>query len=210
MTVPAHLQYALSCQNLYSLPSTDPTRHKIGALVFKIYDGNKVVARGSAKQIDWMHDFNAFPIRTPALGTVDHGFYINVYPVFQYLASLNIKDLTFIGHSLGGAHATILAALFTANNLPWSELVTFGAPRPGYSKIKSLLSKDPSKSTAYRNNSDIVPTLPCKIGPFMYQDAIPHTQIGPDPDSTNIIRSHLIGSYISSLPAHLNYPPQGA
>ena len=114
--------------------------------------------------------------------------------VFKFLRVSGPPNPIITGHSLGAAHAAIFAALFTANNLPWKELVTFGCPRPGYQALRNLLCG--RAMTAYRNGHDVVPTVPRAILWWAYRSYTDWTLIGEGDDAFS---DHLIQNYIDAL-----------
>lgn len=82
----------------------------------------------------------------------------------------NGRKVVIIGHSLGGALATLFAVSlrlkyrdYCNNNLV--EIVTFGAPSVGLKKFKRFYNELNVKTIRIVNGSDIVPFTP----PFLYQ-----------------------------------------
>ena len=188
-----HLSLALLCQQCYAATDKDPRYHSIAGVVFLI-EGNIIAFRGSATESDWLKDFEAFPISDPLLGKIEHGFAQGMHEVFLWLSKFGPRNPVITGHSLGGAHAVILAGYYKAMHIPFSELVTFGCPRPGYATIRNLLKG--SNMIAYRNGVDIVPTVPKAFLWWLYRSYTDWTRIGKSDDP---LLDHLIANYITAL-----------
>lgn len=188
-----HLALAKLCQQSYG-ESSLPVQ-TISGVVFAVV-GNKVIFRGSKSEQDWLRDFEASPVDHPQLGKVEEGFMDGMQDVFRWLRVSGPPNPTITGHSLGGAHAAILAALCTSNDVPWQELVTFGCPRPGYVQLRNILQNSGRPMTAYRDGKDIVPTEPPAFLWLKYRSYTDWTHIGEGDDP---ISDHLIANYIEAL-----------
>ena len=186
-----HLALAKLCQQSYG-ESSLPVQ-TISGVVFAVV-GNTIVFRGSESEQDWLRDFEASPVMHPQLGMVEDGFLKGMQDVFRWLRVSGPPTPIITGHSLGGAHAVILAALYTANDILWQELVTFGCPRPGYQALRNLLRGH--NMTAYRNGNDVVPTVPRAFLWWAYRSYTNWTHIGEGDDP---ISDHLIENYIEAL-----------
>lgn len=112
-------------------------------------------------------DLNALPVLSETISRVHKGFKAEVDELWpMILEDLDPKQVEkrkvwVCGHSLGAAMATIVAARCTLceelPNTKVEELYTFGSPRVGWNKYcKSL----PVKHYRWRNNNDIVTTVP--------------------------------------------------
>ena len=110
--------------------------------------------RGTDNLDDFIHDlfFKQVTIYDhPQLGKVAAGFAAGMQEFYQQFLPLYNGNLRITGHSLGGARALILGAMLTANGKPPARIITFGAPRPGYSQLADVLA--PIKITEYRNGT---------------------------------------------------------
>ena len=188
-----HLNLALLCQQSYQITDKDPRYHCIAGVVFMVVQ-NTIVFRGSATESDWLKDFEAFPISDSLLGKIERGFSQGMKEVFLWLSKNGPHNPIITGHSLGGAHAVILAGYYKAMHIPFSELVTFGCPRPGYAELRNLLKG--SDMTAYRNGADIVPTEPPAFLWWLYRSYTDWTRIGKSDDP---LLDHLIANYIKAM-----------
>lgn len=181
---PRHSDLAGLCAALYdSLEGWDHLS-QIGDVVVahkRVGDTDCVIFRGSQTTEDWLRDLAALPLTyTAHLGFVHGGFY-------RYMAEALIEvlgwklaapRLVLTGHSLGGARALILAAQIAAllPEVPVAEVVTFGAPRPGFFKLTKLARTWPV--TEYRNCRDPVPTVPVVIPIiFPFSSVVARTEV---------------------------------
>ena len=189
-----HLALAKLCQATYGATPSVPTQSCNG--VVWAVSGDVVAFRGSESEQDWLRDFEATTTTHPQLGKLERGFAEGTQQTFAWLVKYGPKNPIFAGHSLGAAHAAIIAALYQANGLQWQELVTFGCPRPGYQEIRSILRNSRRPLAAYRNGKDIVPTVPRAFLWLAYRSYTDWTLIGEGEDP---ISDHLISNYIEAL-----------
>ncbi len=192
-----HLVLAKLCQQSYG-DSSLPVQ-TISGVVFAVI-GYTIVFRGSESEQDWMRDFEALPVIHPQLGKLERGFAEGTQQTFAWLVKNGPNNPIFTGHSLGAAHAAIIASLYQANGYLWQELVTFGCPRPGYSELRSILQKSRKPLTAYRNGDDIVPTIPKAFLWWAYRSYTEWTRIGKGDDEFS---DHMIQNYINALENNL-------
>jgi hypothetical protein len=152
--------------------------------------GNLVLAiRGTEDPAEWILDLLAIPVpftSVPSAGFVALGF-LSIFQTFTFVDSSNsshtlldalthlnsgnaIQSLTIIGHSLGGALATLAAAeIAVPNSLGLQNVMTvwtFASPRVGL--MDFAVSFDKAVDTSFRvwNQLDIVPQLP--LWPYVH------------------------------------------
>ena len=160
------LQCVETCQALYSGSAFDRLFTFDSVVVgvqFMPDNQDLVVFRGSVTPEDWLRDADAVPSWDDTLGYCHAGFLEGVHDVYQEIvgAVRPGASVTFTGHSLGGARARLVAALFAANALPVAQLVVFGSPRPAFRKVSDIINKPGAmKHSSYRNRQDVVPTMP--------------------------------------------------
>lgn len=109
-------------------------------------------------------DLKAWKIRSKTDGMVHDGFYDEVEKIWLHIIPL-IHDKTplyICGHSLGGAMATVAASRLEAET---TALYTYGSPRVGNKRFVSNLNV---KHYRWRNNNDLVPTVPFWIMGFRH------------------------------------------
>lgn len=122
-----------------------------------------VVFRGSHDLRDWLTNFDVRPVDCSTGGKAHEGFLNALESVWKKLSELLGNDdsspVFFTGHSLGGALATLAAALYGRR----CQLYTFGSPLVGDGKFSAALQN----ASSYRivNNRDIVATVPPTVPP---------------------------------------------
>lgn len=173
------------------------------------YD-NKLVTwfRGTESKQDILIDLNFFRTEfiLPTLQSqnisnnilVHQGFYNQFNSVFSVLDN-NInnyindsndnndsKELIFVGHSLGGALATLGACYYSLKypNIKTS-CVTFGSPRVGNNDFAKIFNKNVAESYRFVNDNDPVPCLPSSLRfkhvngcKWLYQDQLLNETVG--------------------------------
>ena len=132
-----------------------------------------IIFRGSTKlKADWLTNARV-GVQTSASGWPVHiGFnqaFKSMLPqIKEFLRDADARaTIHCIGHSLGGAIASI-AANWIANNKPQAvKLYTFGAPKPGLMLFANSLTRKVGKKNIYRtyHATDPVPMVP--LFPFM-------------------------------------------
>ena len=185
-------QLAQLCADLYSAPSPAC----IGGIVYSVTDG-AICCRGSQTADDWLQDFDAIPVWTP-IGMVHSGFWSGMQALYATVKPLATQPLILTGHSLGGAHARLLAGLFALDGIPF-ELVTFAAPRPAWANLRRIVEKSGMKHRNYRFREDPVPM----VAPFPYEPTEDYIVLddGPgDPTNLDPLRDHSILNYLRCLP----------
>lgn len=151
-----------------------------------------VVFRGtkSSSLINWVHNLMASTTRVkypnmPDDATVHDGFYRSwtrsslqkeVIAAVQAIQAERGAEVpvVVIGHSLGGALATLCAAeLVTEYNLTGVRLYTFGCPRVGNEEFAKALHNTSLVNTRVTHDRDIVPSVP-------FRDLGFHHTVGPE------------------------------
>jgi hypothetical protein len=125
---------------------------------------------GSQNEQDWLDDFEAMPWGHPQLGTLHAGFWQGMEDTFGVLKAPLLAaqgQVAIQGHSLGGAHACILAGLCAVNGIAVGQLTLFGCPKPGYSTLRDLVETHVPQRFAYQNGKwpfrDPVPDVPERL-----------------------------------------------
>lgn len=169
-------------------------------------DTSFLTLRGSLTTEDWLRDAEAIPEWHSQLGFVHSGFLQGMDEVFANVRKVVQPNVVITGHSLGGARARILAALFAVNNQHIAgtslEVCTFGSPKPGFINLARIIQKSGMKHTSYRNRNDIVPTLPF-ILPWEHTEPWIALDAAPEDSDLEPLRDHSCDLYIkasASLP----------
>lgn len=103
-----------------------------------------------------------------------------------------------VGHSLGGAQAT-LAAGDIRNQGPWwldnVELYSYGSPRVGDTQTVRFLSQQSTKSYRVTATEDPIPRVP--ITSFGYQHTSPEYWIHSNPEDPGPDDVNVLGGYFN-------------
>ncbi|WP_276681900.1 lipase family protein [Thalassolituus oleivorans] len=147
--------------------------HIMGMCAFGIgeYAGQAfVILKGTASLFDVLTDLNAGIKRCDTGGQVHQGFQ-DTFETFRpqlikFQAELakrtDINTIHCIGHSLGGALATLTADWLSSNCNLTVKLYTFGSPRVGLNYFASNLTNRIKSENIYRvyHKTDPAPMLP--------------------------------------------------
>lgn len=150
---------------------SNPTMDNVKGYVAYTPEKNWMVVafRGTANVNDWIADMDSAQISQGAGVTVHAGFdgeyqscYLSMFSLIDKvkLQCPNIR-IFLIGHSLGGAMATLAAHDLANLNYDIAAVVTYGSPRV-YNHIGAKVYNTALADRTYRltNNNDIVPHLP--------------------------------------------------
>lgn len=180
----------------------------IGAFGVGDHEGEAfVILKGTASGFDALTDLNAGITRAKSGGQVHQGFqytFESYLPQLQgFLAAVakrkNVKVIHCVGHSLGGALATLTADWLNANSSVPVKLYTFGSPRVGFPFYANDVTDRVVADNIYRvyHKTDPVPMVP----------TWPFTHI-PDTGTDYLLNSglallpweyHKMENYISSV-----------
>lgn len=106
----------------------------------------------------------------PSKSSLEHGYlhsgflrsantvYNNILFIINTINTLNCGNIICIGHSSGGAVATILA-----NRLDAEAIYSFGSPRVGTNKFVEQLTSKKIKHYRLVNNNDFITNLPFRF-----------------------------------------------
>lgn len=154
--------------------------------------------RGSVTVEDWFRDALSFvPETLPGIGTFPLGFSeglmesrINLDTVLQ-----KGKKIVLVGHSLGAAHAGIMAHILKKEGLTPSRVLLMGCPN-------LVLVPDPERAplpeivVSYRNGDDMVSLVP----PEPWRPLVSPIKLeGGHDDFPNLFMFHHIAYYIAGL-----------
>ena len=136
------------------------------------YAGDILIAtRGTDTMYDWLSNFNVAVQKGPG-GTPVHAGFHEVWKSFaaeiaSFVRGQNIATVHCVGHSLGGALATLNADHFSSLGTA-VKLYTFGSPRVGDLFFSRSLSQRVGAENIYRvhHHADPVPKIP--LFPFFH------------------------------------------
>lgn len=133
------------------------------------YDGNVfILFRGTQYLADWLTNLNATVSRSSCGELVHDGFNQTFRSMKPELAAFldavpatRKKDIHVIGHSLGGAIATICADWMSARGTK-PYLYTYGSPRVGLQGFSERCTHDLNAGKMFRvyHRTDVVPMIP--------------------------------------------------
>ncbi|MBW2447911.1 MAG: lipase family protein [Deltaproteobacteria bacterium] len=125
--------------------------------------------RGSASAANWVANLQAVKEPGPLTRTrVHEGFQDSMFPALLetaesvYALQRAGQGIWVTGHSLGGALASLFAAMMLEQGTPIDGLYTFGAPRVGNRRFRDQLNDRLSDRPHFRyaNHHDLIPHLP--------------------------------------------------
>lgn len=163
-----------------------------------------VLIKGTASLYDVLTDLNAGVHSSHTGFPVHQGFYYAFDSILkelkQFVNELNgINVIHCVGHSLGGAIATLAADWLKSNGkVPTVNLYTFGSPRVGLDFFARKCTSKLNSKNIFRvcHRTDPVPMVP--TWPFFH---VPYTTVGYLIDSPVAIKPweyHLMKHYIHS------------
>lgn len=153
------------------------------------------------------------------LGYVHCGFMLGMRALLKVLQGTIPADalIAITGHSLGGARARILCALFIVNGWSVLQVVTFGSPKPAFVNLARIIQKaavipDGSNTpilgehASYRNRNDPVPMAPIDLPKMDWEHTEAWVRVDAAPAATDFepLRDHHIELYLRGL---LALPP---
>lgn len=175
-----------------------------------------IATRGTRPELgapDLLTDLRAGMIGFRGYGPVHKGFKRTFDSVMTNLADADqhimASDIVHcVGHSLGGAVATLVAAHYAGRGKK-VKLYTFGSPRVGAALTYSAMHRTIGKNNIYRTAHDLDPVS--LIAPF------PYIHVNPSPKDTNNFTmpsptgslfstaNHDMGQYIKSVSSDPRY-----
>ena len=190
------------CAAIYDGSSPWDHHWSIGGIVcgHKHIAGDDVFAfRGSASTLDWIKDAGALPVSDHEVGIVHAGFLVGMDDFL--LAALPVmqasKSIVLTGHSLGGAHARIGGAKLVCRKLAITQIITFGSPKPGYSRLSDILQRSAVNHSSFRNQLDPVPTLPM-FGAWQHPEQYTPVSASPSFAMLPELADHEIALYVKA------------
>lgn len=181
-------------------------RDESEAFVATTAAGQAVVCyRGTTSLFDWRRNFDRAKERLP-YGHVHAGF-LSAYLASNAEIILCLgrhadasQGILCVGHSLGGAQATILAAELHRHRLFPDALVTFGSPRVGDSQFANhVVDQCGGRVSRYVRSADVVPRVPLSLmgfqhaGPARFFNA--DGRLFDDPGSTYMAFDRLVSRW---------------
>lgn len=196
------LEAAELCQKAYDGHPEDwfefVTVNGIAAGVIQRDGGTIVAFRGSANKEDWLRDLDERPEDHPDLGKVHAGFLEGMEAAYNVLLPLlRGQQVQLTGHSLGAAHACLLAGLLAARGRSPARLALFGCPRPGFDRLRDLVLGAVPDITSYRNREDPVPLVPYLMG--LYHHVVEPMAVRSRENDIGPVDDHFIAHYVDAM-----------
>lgn len=168
-----------------------------------------IITRGTKTAADWFSNLIAVSTRSSSNKSVHKGFN-NIFnsfddQLFTKLRLINPSVVHCIGHSLGGALATLIAEKIKAEGIADPYLYTFGCPRVGDYHFSDSFTHDIGASRIHRSyhKTDIVPMFP--VWPFVHSPTPGLSCYLDSPGSHPGSEYHDMIHYIKSVKDHSNW-----
>ncbi len=163
-----------------------------------------IIIRGTDRLADWISNARLGNERSVTGLPVHIGFnhaFTSMLTQLRTYISTNLKDVNrihCIGHSLGGAVATLAADWVKSHTSLAVKLYTFGAPRVGFEFFSKQLTKKLKASNIHRlyHDSDPVPMVP--VYPYSHTP-LPGYGYYFSTNQIVSLEAHKIGSYVTSI-----------
>ncbi|WP_444993956.1 lipase family protein [Aliikangiella sp. IMCC44359] len=160
--------------------------------------------RGTQYLADWLTNANIGTSRSSYSQPVHDGFNQSFKSMLSQLKDFvgSLKDVHTvhcIGHSLGGALATICAEWLRASTKYKPYLYTFGSPRVGLHGFADKCTKQVGTNRIFRayHKTDIVPCIP--FWPFIHTPNAGQDYYLPSPGSIPMAEYHGMDKYVASV-----------
>ena len=166
-----------------------------------------ILFRGTQLLADWLTNFNISPARSDAGYLVHDGFnkaFNSMKPKLtefrKVLTKQKIEHVHCIGHSLGGALATLCANWLQKTDSTY--LYTFGGPRVGLYDFSNYLTTQMTSKRIYRvyHKTDPVPMIP--TWPFVHIPESGQDYWLPSPGVLPSPEYHSMDKYTASVSTH--------
>lgn len=131
-----------------------------------------VAIRGTDLAADWLTDANC-GLQVSSTGKMVHAGFNRVFAelrphLVSYFARTNPTLVHCVGHSLGGALASMTADMIVNKGIAKAKLYTFGCPRVGFQPFANRLTQTIGEDNMYRvhHDNDFVSLVP--LWPFVH------------------------------------------
>ncbi|MEY4590572.1 MAG: hypothetical protein RL497_2648, partial [Pseudomonadota bacterium] len=149
-----------------------------------------ITLRGTDLKSDWLTDANS-GLQSSRSGKMVHAGFNRVFnelepQISRYFSGKNPSVIHCVGHSLGGALASLTADWVTTKNIAQAKLYTFGCPRVGLKPFAERITSNLGAENIFRvhHDNDFVSLVP--IWPFVHI---------PQPGTTACLENHGFGTF---------------
>lgn len=174
-----------------------PTIRDAGTDTEVLIEGDVVAFRGTSSWRDWVTDAKAVyvPWVTPTgMKGFVHGGFFRAFSSVRERITERVKQMsavTFTGHSLGGALATLAAAWYCGAQRKIGRLITFGSPKVGNDEFADNFDDIPT--SIYRHGRDAVTYVPNLLWPRL-SDTIGNGELDGPLATVHVDEVKVIGS----------------
>jgi hypothetical protein len=165
-----------------------------------------IVARGTESRQDWLSNANVAYQPGPG-GFPVHAGFCRVYgsmrdEIGKSLCGRTPTNIHIVGHSLGGAIASLFACQYTLEKRANVQLYTFGAPRAGHGEFSRYLTSalGATRHRRVQCPADPVPLIP--TWPFMHAPMETPGLRSPHGGDLVSIVAHRMPSYRNALDSY--------
>lgn len=165
-----------------------------------------IIFRGTQFLADWLTNLNISPSRSLSGQPVHDGFnqtFNTMRPkIMDFINEVNdrkISHIHCIGHSLGGAIATLCAEWISVAYKRRPFLYTFGSPRVGLYGFASNCTQKIGAERIFRvyHQTDIVPFIP--VWPYLHTPLNAKDYYIPSPGLIPLDTYHYMNTYVASV-----------
>jgi triacylglycerol lipase len=165
-----------------------------------------IIFRGTQYLADWLTNLNISASRTTSGQPVHDGFnmtFKTMQPKLRefmgVIAKNNITNIHCIGHSLGGALATLCGDWIRSVYKTKPYIYTYGSPRVGLIGFADHCTRSVGSERIFRvyHKTDIVPCIPC--WPFIHTPIKGQDYYLPSPGDAPMKEHHDIELYLKSV-----------
>ncbi|MEO0972867.1 MAG: lipase family protein [Pseudomonadota bacterium] len=165
-----------------------------------------ILFRGTQYLADWLTNLNLSVSRSASHQPVHDGFNQafrsmepQLRPFLDDIVRQGVREIHCVGHSLGGALATLCADWIHARYHRKAYVYTFGAPRVGLFTFAGATTKQLGAERIYRayHRTDIVPCIP--PWPFYHAPHPGQDYYLPSPGVVPLAEYHAMSHYIDSV-----------
>ncbi|PCK08723.1 MAG: lipase [Alteromonadaceae bacterium] len=165
-----------------------------------------ILFRGTQYLADWLTNLNITASRSASGEPVHDGFNqafksmeSKIREFMSIVAKNNVHTIHCIGHSLGGALATLCGDWLASNYKRGTYIYTFGSPRVGLQTFVTACTRNVGADRIFRayHKTDIVPFIP--TWPYIHTPNSGRDYYLPSPGIVPMAKYHGMDQYLNSV-----------